>query len=149
MTNSRLLKSGLAIATLALALTACSGGDAPAGHSSADSDKAHTSSSAGLPAGSIAAGEAFAKKKRGPTNQACVECHGTEETNPLDPSYPRLAGQYHDYIAHSLQMYRGGDREHALMSTQAKDLTDQQIADVSAYFGSREQTQLHDLHNVH
>lgn len=150
MTTSSLLKSGLSIATLALALTACSGGgEVPAGHSSADRNEGHTSSSSGLPAGNIATGEAFATKKRGPTNQACVECHGDEKNAPLDPSYPRLAGQYHDYIAHSLQMYRDGDREHALMSSQAKDLTDQQIADVAAYFGSRKQTQLRDLHGVH
>ena len=42
-------------------------------------------------------------------------------------------------------MYRDGDREHALMSQQAKDLNDQQIADLAAYFGSRP-SQLRDLH---
>jgi cytochrome c553 len=60
-----------------------------------------------------------------------------------------IGGQYHDYIAHSLQLYRDGDRSGSpttdLMGSQAKELTDQQIADLAAYFGSRE-TKLHDLH---
>src|SRR3546814_17699862 len=42
-----------------------------------------------------------------------------------------------DYLAHSLQEYRNGNREHALLSQQAKDLTDQQIAHLAAYFGPR------------
>ena len=52
--------------------------------------------------------------------------------------------EYGDYIAHSLQGYRDGRREHALMSSQAAELTDQQIADLGAYFGSST-SQLHDL----
>ena len=49
----------------------------------------------------------------------------------------------------TVSAYRDGDRSGSpttdLMGSQAKDLTDQQIADLSAYFGSRE-TKLHDLH---
>ena len=103
------------------------------------------------------AGEAPAPEKlsREPSPQvaallqkaACVSCHGANFSKPIDPSYPKLGGQYYDYIAHSLEMYRDGDREHALMSQQAKSLTDQQIADLAAYFGSR-QTHLRDLHDV-
>ncbi len=149
MTNSSFLKSGLAIATLALALSACSQGETPAGHSSADRNAGHTSSSSGLPAGNIAAGEKLASVKNETTKQSCVECHGAQGNAPIDPSYPKLAGQYHDYIAHSLQMYRDGDREHPQMSSQAKNLTDQQIADLAAYFGSRESKDLRDLHGIH
>lgn len=139
----------LAIALFAaLAVSACSGGDTPAEHSSADRAEGHTSSSSGLPAGHIAAGEKLASTKGAATGQSCVDCHGAEGNAPIDATYPKLGGQYHDYIAHSLQMYRDGDREHALMSSQAKGLSDQQIADLAAYFGSRE-SKLHDLHNVH
>src|SRR3546814_15890850 len=70
------------------------------------------------------------------TGQSCVDCHGEEGNAPIDASYPKLGGQYHDYLAHSLQEYRNGNRQHALMSQQATDLTDQQIADLAAYFGS-------------
>ncbi|WP_328230711.1 MULTISPECIES: c-type cytochrome [Lysobacter] len=152
MTNPSFLQNGLAIATLALALSACSGGgEVPAGHSSADRNEGHTSSSSGLPAGNVEHGKALASDgERSPTKQSCVSCHGAEGNAPIDPTYPRLAGQYHDYIAHSLQMYRDGDREHALMSSQAKNLNDQQIADLAAYFGSRDKdVQLRDLHGIH
>src|SRR3546814_4206683 len=81
------------------------------------------------------------------SSDLCVDCHGEEGNAPIDASYPKLGGQYHDYLAHSLQEYRNGNREHALMSQQAKDLTDQQIADLAAYFGSRP-SHLRDLHGV-
>ncbi|SFK96554.1 c-type cytochrome [Lysobacter sp. cf310] len=139
----------LAIALFAaLAVSACSQGDTPAEHSSADRAEGHTSSSSGLPAGHIAAGEKLASTKGAATGQSCVDCHGAEGNAPIDATYPKLGGQYHDYIAHSLQMYRDGDRENSTMASQAKPLTDQQIADLAAYFGSRE-SKLHDLHNVH
>lgn len=139
----------LAIALLSsLALAGCSGGDTPAEHSAADRGEGHSSSSAGLPAGHIAAGEKLAQTKGKVTGQSCVDCHGAEGNAPIDETYPKLAGQYYDYIAHSLQAYRSGDRDHALMSSQAKDLTDQQIADLAAYFGSR-QSNLRDLHGAH
>lgn len=140
--------AAFAIALLALSLGACSSSDTPAEHSSADRAEGHTSSSAGLPAGHIDAGEKLAATKGKATNQSCVDCHGKEGNAPIDPTYPRLGGQYHDYIAHALQTYRDGDREHALMSQQAQDLTDQQIADLAAYFGSRP-SHLSDLHGAH
>ena len=140
--------SRLAIALAAtLALAGCSGGDTPAEHSSADRAAGHTKSSAGLPAGHIDAGEKLAQTKGKATGQSCVDCHGAEGNAPIDDTYPKLGGQYYDYLAHSLEMYRDGDREHALMSQQAKELTDQQIADLAAYFGSRP-THLRDLHGV-
>jgi cytochrome c553 len=144
MTRTRIL---LTASLLSLALAACSSGDTPAAHSAADRAEGHTSSSAGLPAGHVDAGEKQANTKGKATGQSCIDCHGKDGNAPLDETYPKLGGQYHDYIAHSLQMYRDGDREHALMSQQAKDLSDQQIADLAAYFGSRP-SQLRDLHGA-
>lgn len=132
---------------LAIALTACSQGTTPAAHSAADRAKGHTSSSAGLPAGRVAEGEKLANTKGQATGQSCIDCHGKDGNAPIDPTYPKLGGQYADYIAHSIQMYRDGERAHALMSQQAITLTDQQIADLAAYFGSRP-TQLRDLHHL-
>ena len=145
MTHSPFLLAIALASTLVLA--GCSGGDTPAEHSSADRGEGHTTSSAGLPNGHVDAGQKLAHTKGKATNQSCVECHGEEGNAPIDASYPKLGGQYYDYIAHSLQQYRDGNREHALMSQQAKDLTDQQIADLAAYFGSRP-THLRDLHGV-
>lgn len=135
----------------ALALSACGKQEEAtaegAGHEAAP---AHASSSAGLPAGNAEAGKTLASTK-GASGQACVDCHGAEGNAPIDASYPKLAGQYGDYIAHSLQAYRsgvrGGSTTTDLMASQAKELTDQQIADLGAYFGSV-QGQLKDLHNA-
>jgi cytochrome c553 len=140
----------LAIALLAAAgaLAACSpAGETPAEHSSADRADGHTKSSSGLPAGNAAAGGKLAQTKNAKTGQACVDCHGAGGNAPIDPTYPKLGGQYHDYIAHSLELYRDGDRKNPLMASQAAELTDQQIADLAAYFGSQP-TKLRDLSNL-
>ena len=133
----------LAIALLAAcALAACSGGEpTDPGHASGEHG---SSSSAGLPQGRIAAGEQLANAKGKATGQSCIDCHGPDGNAPIDASYPKLGGQYADYLAHALQQYRKGEREHALMSPQASGLGDQDIADLAAYFGSRP-GQLRDL----
>lgn len=113
-----------------LLLAACSSGS--------DDHAAQTSSSAGLPQGNIAAGEQLANAKGAATGQSCIDCHGADGNAPIDPSYPKLGGQFADYLGHALEGYRDGTRDHALMSAQAKALTDQQIADLSAYFASRD-----------
>ena len=136
----------IALLTAAVALTGC---NKPAPEAAVEGvAEAHAkSSSAGLPACSIVAGEKLASTKNAKTGQSCIDCHGAEGNAPIDGSYPKLAGQYDDYIAHSLQGYRDGKRDHALMSSQAAELTDQQIADLSAYFGSRTGN-LRDLHGI-
>lgn len=134
-----------AVAVAALAAAGCSQNNevaaADPGHASGEHE---SGSSAGLPEGRIAIGEQLAKKKGEATGQSCIDCHGAEGNAPIDATYPKLGGQYGDYIAHALQNYRGGERVHALMSPQAAKLSDQDISDLAAYFGSR-QTQLHDL----
>ena len=125
----------------ALALAACGGGEA-------GEESGQMSSSAGLPEGRMAEGETQAGVKGQATGQSCVDCHGADGNQPLDDSYPKLGGQHYDYLEHALVQYRDGRREHALMSQQAANLTDQQIADLAAFFASRP-TQLRDLHGVH
>lgn len=135
MTN----RSILAIALLALLAAGCNQQKADAeGHAAMNADDAGRTSSAGLPTGNADAGEKLASLKREGTGQSCIDCHGPEGKAPIDESYPSLAGQYSDYLAYSLQSYRGGRRDNALMVAQAQTLTDQQIADLAAYFGSRE-----------
>ncbi|WP_372013393.1 c-type cytochrome [Pseudoxanthomonas sp. 10H] len=138
----------LAIALLAaLALAACSGQESS--HAAAEGEAhAAQSSSAGLPDGRIAAGEQLASAKGKATGQSCIDCHGPDGNAPIDATYPKLGGQYADYIAHALQQYRAGERQHSLMTPQATGLSDQDIADLAAFFASRP-TQLRDLHGVH
>ena len=139
--------TGAAMIVLAatLALSACSSPETPP---EGEAAAAPTSSSAGLPAGNIAAGEQLANTKGAATGQSCIDCHGADGNAPIDPSYPKLGGQYADYLAHALQGYRSGDRENALMASQARGLSDQQVADLAAYFGSRP-TELTNLAGAH
>ena len=132
----------LAIALFAaLALAACSGQDSSTSEAEGAAQK---SSSAGLPDGRIAVVEQLANAKGKATGQSCIDCHGPDGNAPIDSTYPKLGGQYADYLAHALQQYRKGEREHALMTPQASGLGDQDIADLAAYFGSRP-GQLRDL----
>ena len=139
----------LAIALLtALALAACSqNNEVAAEDPGRASGESGSSSSAGLPDGRIAMGEKLASAKGKATGQSCVDCHGAEGNAPIDATYPKLGGQYGDYLAHALQNYRSGDRQHALMTPQATALSDQEISDLAAYFGSRT-GQLRDLHGL-
>lgn len=129
---------------LAIALLATTAMLAACGGEGSDRAEGHTRSSAGLPTGRVDAGEQLAQRKGKATGQACVDCHGPGGNAPIDPTYPKLGGQYRDYLAHSLQLYRDGDRANALMAAQAADLTDQEIADLAAYFAAQP-GELHDL----
>jgi cytochrome c553 len=66
----------------------------------------------------------------------CAACHGPEGNKPIDPSYPRLAGQYADYLAKVLVDYQKGLRKNAIMGGIAKPLTRADIENVSAYYAS-------------
>lgn len=86
-------------------------------------------------AGDIEAGKVAAGKYN------CASCHGTDYNNPIDPSYPKLAGQHADYLEHALTAYqRGGNapngRANAIMGGMAKPLSKKDIADIAAYLSS-------------
>ena len=86
-------------------------------------------------AGDINAGKAAAEKYN------CASCHGKDYNTPIDPSYPKLAGQHRDYLEHSLVAYqRGADgangRGNAIMAAQAKPLSRQDIDNIAAYLNS-------------
>lgn len=144
----RPLARAVAVACAIVAATACGPAEDPDAHGETESHAEAQSSSAGLPEGRVAAGEQLATSKGAATGQSCIDCHGADGNAPIDPSYPKLGGQYADYLAHALQGYRSGVRNNALMASQARALTDQQIADLAAYFGSR-QGELTDLAGVH
>lgn len=89
----------------------------------------------GAQAADIAAGKAAAEKYN------CASCHGKDYTSPIDPSYPKLAGQHKDYLAHALVGYqRGGNgpngRANAIMGAQAKPLSRNDIDNIAAYLAS-------------
>lgn len=86
-------------------------------------------------AGDIAAGKAAVEKYN------CAACHGKDYSSPVDPAYPKLAGQHKDYLEHALIAYqRGADgvngRSNAIMAGQAKALSQQEIKNIAAYLNS-------------
>lgn len=71
----------------------------------------------------------------------CASCHGADYKTPIDPSYPKLAGQHADYLAHALTAYKRGDkvmngRNNAIMAGMAQPLSDRDIGDIAAYLHS-------------
>ena len=65
----------------------------------------------------------------------CVSCHGEKGLAPV-PMYPNLAGQNHAYIVKQLQAFQQGGRNDPIMTPIAKNLTEQEIADIAAYYAS-------------
>jgi len=65
----------------------------------------------------------------------CQACHGLDGLSK-NPEAPNLAGQVESYMVKSLRDYRSGERRHEAMNIVAKDLTDEDIADVAAYYAS-------------
>ena len=72
----------------------------------------------------------------------CAACHGATMNNPVNPEYPKIAGQYPDYIFAALRSYKAGGsnplfgRNNAIMAAQVQALSDDDMRDVSAYIGS-------------
>jgi cytochrome c553 len=88
------------------------------------------------PTGNIAAGKTKA--------QVCAACHGADGNKTLDGTYPKLAGQYPDYLSKVLHEYKSGKRKNPIMGGQAQSLNEQDIANLAAYFGSLT-PEIHDL----
>ena len=78
-------------------------------------------------AGDVAAGKAKAA--------TCAACHGAEGVSAV-PMYPNLAGQKEAYLVKQLKDFKSGARKDPVMSAMAMPLSDEDIANVSAYFAS-------------
>ena len=66
----------------------------------------------------------------------CFACHGADG-NAVDPQYPRLAGQYNEYIQQALREYKTGQRGNPIMKGFVATLSDQDIEDIAAFFSSQ------------
>lgn len=67
---------------------------------------------------------------------ACGACHGQDGATPIDPSYPVLAGQNEKYLLRQLKMIQSDTRAIALMAGQLNGKTEQDLADMAAYYAS-------------
>lgn len=65
----------------------------------------------------------------------CAACHGADG-NSTAAIYPRIAGQYRDYLAQALREYRTGKRQNAIMAGFAKTLSDADIDTLSRHFAA-------------
>ena len=76
--------------------------------------------------------------------QTCLGCHGVSSYTNVYPTYhvPRLGGQHAIYIISALKAYQNGERSHGTMVAQAKQLSEQDMADIAAYFTSFESAPL-------
>lgn len=87
-----------------------------------------------LPALLFAPGAFAGDAEQGKAKSAvCVACHGTDGISP-NPQWPNLAGQKDQYLISSLKAYRDGDRQNALMSPIAANLSDEDIENLAAYY---------------
>ena len=77
----------------------------------------------------LQAGQAKAK-------EVCQACHGMDG-NSQSPDYPKIGGQYPDYLAKALRDYKSGARKNAIMAGFAGSLSKQDIENVAAYYASQ------------
>lgn len=83
----------------------------------------------------IAAGKALTVK------YACASCHGANFNTPIDPTYPKLAGQHKSYLEYALIGYKRGidgadGRGNPIMDGMAKPLSHREIKNIAAYLHS-------------
>lgn len=74
------------------------------------------------------------------TKGACASCHGESFSKPIDPSYPKIAGQHKDYLFVALKAYKadGGalvGRSNAIMGGIAKQFTNAELKELANYVG--------------
>lgn len=70
-------------------------------------------------------------------NSMCAGCHGIpgyKTTFPKVYQVPKLGGQHPEYIVSALKAYRAGERSHPSMKAVAASLSDEQMADLAAYY---------------
>lgn len=66
----------------------------------------------------------------------CVACHGADGNSPT-PNFPRLAGQYADYMFHTLMSYKNSDRKNAIMAGIVAALSEEEMKNVAEFFAGQ------------
>jgi len=75
------------------------------------------------------------------TKGGCVSCHGDNFSKPLDPSYPKIAGQHSDYLFVALKAYKAENnaivgRGNAIMGGMVKQFSNAELKEMANYIGS-------------
>lgn len=80
--------------------------------------------------------EPVGNKADGQTKAAvCAACHGPKGIS-VNPLWPSLAGQQEAYLAKQIKEFRDGVRVEATMQPFVANLTDQDVADLAAFYAS-------------
>ena len=82
-------------------------------------------------AGSVSAGRQKATQ--------CQTCHGLDGLSKI-PDSPNIAGSPEQYLARQLNAFRKGERKNEMMTLVVQPLTDQDVADLAAYYAAIEVT---------
>jgi cytochrome c553 len=74
---------------------------------------------------------------------ACASCHGANFSKPVDPSYPKIAGQYADYVFVALKAYKTENnpamgRNNGVMGAITKQFSNAELKALANYVGSLE-----------
>ena len=90
-----------------------------------------------LPAAPAATGKAAELVAKG----NCTSCHGASFSAPIDPTYPRIAGQHNDYLFVALKSYKNESsaqvgRSNAIMGGVAKQFSNAELKELANYVGS-------------
>jgi cytochrome c553 len=85
-----------------------------------------------LPGSVFAAGDAAAGKDK---SSACASCHGVNGEG-IKPN-PKISGMAIEKISQTLQAYKTGTKKHMMMEMMAKNLSDQDIADLATFYASK------------
>ncbi|AOW77299.1 cytochrome C [Colwellia sp. PAMC 20917] len=80
----------------------------------------------------VFAGDAAAGKAK---TGMCAACHGAAGISAV-PMYPNLAGQKEAYLAKQLKDFKAGKRKDPVMGPMSMGLSDEDIANISAYYAS-------------
>jgi cytochrome c553 len=75
------------------------------------------------------------------TKGACASCHGADLNKPIDPTYPKIAGQHADYLYVALKSYQTEGnpqvgRNNAIMGGIAKQFKPAELKALANYVGS-------------
>ena len=85
-------------------------------------------------AGSAAAADASAGAAK--AKEVCQACHGLDGNSP-SPDYPKIGGQYPDYLSKALRDYKSGARKNPIMAGFAGTLSKQDIENLAEYYSSQ------------
>ena len=86
----------------------------------------------------VACGASAGDAERGKELSAvCATCHGISGAKSVTPDTPMLAGQSGSYLARTLKDYRSGARQNLIMTSFVKDLSNQDIEDLAAWYAEQ------------